>query len=33
MEELDGIEDVRLYNEANKNDDGERISLSDYLKN
>ncbi len=32
MEELDMIEDVRLYDEAKKNDDGERISLSDYIK-
>ena len=32
MEELDMIEDVRLYDEAKKEDDGERISLSDYIK-
>lgn len=31
MEELDDIEDVRLYDEAMKEDTGERISLSDYL--
>lgn len=31
MEELDDIEDVRLYDEAKKEDTGERISLSDYL--
>jgi hypothetical protein len=32
LEELEDIEDVRLYDEAKKNDDGERISFSDYLK-
>ena len=32
MEELDDIEDVRLYDEAKKNDTGERILFSDYLK-
>lgn len=32
MEELDDMEDIRLYNEAKKNDTSERISLSDYLK-
>ncbi|HWZ16915.1 MAG TPA: hypothetical protein VNW95_16880 [Mucilaginibacter sp.] len=32
MEELEDIEDVRLYDEAIKNDNGERISFSDYLK-
>lgn len=33
MEELDDIEDVRLYDEAMKNDTGERILFSEYLKN
>jgi PHD/YefM family antitoxin component YafN of YafNO toxin-antitoxin module len=33
MEELEDIEDVRLYDEAMKNDTGERILFSDYLKN
>ncbi len=33
MEELEDIEDVRLYDEAMKNDRGERILFSDYLKN
>ncbi len=33
MEELDEIEDIRLYDEAKKNDDGVRILFSDYLKN
>ena len=32
MEELEDMEDVRLYDEAKKNDTGERISFSDYLK-
>jgi PHD/YefM family antitoxin component YafN of YafNO toxin-antitoxin module len=32
MEELDMIEDVRLYDEAKKEDDGTRISLADYVK-
>ena len=29
MEELDDIEDVRLYDEAKKNDTGERISMEE----
>jgi len=33
LEELEDIEDVKLYDEAKKEDDGERISLSDYVKN
>ena len=33
MEELDDREDVRLYDEAIKNDTGERILFSEYLKN
>ena len=32
MEELDDAEDVRLYDEAMKDDDGSRVSLNDYLK-
>ena len=33
MEELEDLEDVRLYNQAKKEDIGERILFSDYLKN
>jgi len=33
MEELEEMEDVRLYDEAKKEDDGKRILFSDYLKN
>ena len=29
MEELEDIEDVRLYDEAKKNDTGERISMAE----
>lgn len=32
LEALDMVDDVRLYDEAKKNDDGERILFSDYLK-
>ena len=32
LEELEDQEDVRLYDEAKKEDDGERILFSDYLK-
>lgn len=32
MEELEELDDVRLFDEAKKEDDGERISLDDYLK-
>ena len=32
MEELEDMEDVRLYDEAKKEDTGERILFSDYLK-
>jgi hypothetical protein len=32
IEELEDFEDERLYNEAKKDDDGERILFSDYLK-
>ena len=33
MDELEDLEDVRLYDEAKKEDTGERILFSDYLKN
>lgn len=33
IEELEDVEDVRLYDEAKKNDTGERVLFSDYLKN
>ena len=33
IEELEDIEDVRLYDEAKKEDDGHRILFRDYLKN
>ncbi len=32
MEELEDIEDIKLYDEAKKNDTGEGILFSDYLK-
>ena len=32
IEELEEIDDVRLYDQAKKEDDGERILLKDYLK-
>jgi PHD/YefM family antitoxin component YafN of YafNO toxin-antitoxin module len=32
MEELDEIEDIRLYDEAMKNDDGTRIPMSEAFK-
>ncbi len=32
MEELDELEDIHLYDDAKKEDDGKRILLSDYLK-
>ena len=32
MEELEDLEDVRLYDQAKKEDNGERILFSDYLK-
>ena len=32
MEMLDELEDIRIYDEAKKKDDGERIKFSDYLK-
>jgi hypothetical protein len=33
MEELEDLEDIKLYDEAKKDDTGERILFSDYLKN
>jgi hypothetical protein len=33
MEELEDVEDIRLYDEAKRNDTGERILFSEYLKN
>jgi PHD/YefM family antitoxin component YafN of YafNO toxin-antitoxin module len=32
MEELDEIEDIRLYDEAMKNDDGTRIPMNEAFK-
>jgi hypothetical protein len=32
MEELEELEDIRLYDEAKKNDTGERISMEDVFK-
>ncbi len=32
MEELEGLEDIKRYDEAKKEDTGERILFSDYLK-
>lgn len=32
LEELEDMEDVELYDKAKKDDTGERISFSDYLK-
>lgn len=32
VEELEDLEDIRLYDEAKKEDDGERIPFSEYLK-
>ena len=32
LEELEDLEDIRLYDEASKNDTGERILFSEYLK-
>ena len=33
MEEIEDMEDVRLYDEAQKDDDGKRILFSEYIKN
>jgi hypothetical protein len=32
IEELEDIEDIKLYDDAKKNDTGERILFADYLK-
>ena len=32
MEMLDELEDIRIYDEVKKNDDGKRIKFSDYIK-
>lgn len=32
MEELEELDDIRLYDEAKKEDNGKRILFSDYLK-
>lgn len=32
LEEIEEIEDIKLYDETKKNDTGERILLSDYIK-
>ena len=32
LEELDDLEDIRLYDKAKKEDTGERILFSDYMK-
>ena len=32
LDELDDLEDVRLFDEASKTDTGERILFSEYLK-
>ncbi len=33
IEELEELEDIKLYDEAKKEDTSERISLSEYIKN
>jgi hypothetical protein len=33
LEELEELEDIKLYDQAKKTDTGERILFSDYLKN
>jgi len=33
IEELEELQDIKLYDEAKKEDDGTRILFSDYLKN
>jgi len=32
LEELEAIEDIRLYDEAKKEDDGEHILFTDYVR-
>jgi PHD/YefM family antitoxin component YafN of YafNO toxin-antitoxin module len=33
MEELEELEDIKLYDQAKKEDTGERILFADYIKN
>ncbi len=33
LEELEELEDIKLYDEAKKHDTGDRILFSDYVKN
>lgn len=33
LEELEELEDIKLYDQAKKEDTGERILFSDYIKN
>jgi hypothetical protein len=33
LEELEDLDDIRLYDEAKKEDNGEYVLFSDYLKN
>ena len=33
LEELEELKDIKLYDEAKKEDNGERILFSDYIKN
>ena len=33
LEDLEELEDIRLYDKAKQSDDGKRILLTDYLKN
>jgi len=33
MEQLEELEDIKLFDDAKKNDDGQRVLLSDFLKN
>ncbi|MDR2868546.1 MAG: hypothetical protein LBV46_03285 [Bacteroidales bacterium] len=33
MEKLDELDDIRLYDQSKKEDKGERILFTDYLKN
>lgn len=32
LEEIEELEDIKLYDEAKKEDDGKRVLLTDYLK-
>lgn len=33
LESLEDLDDIRLFDDAKKEDDGERVLFSDYLKN